>query len=213
MAFRRRYVSKKKKRATKKRFYKRRRVINPNLKRDIYYFKRYISNPETITGNAVHAPYLAGYSFNLGQLPNVGEFTALFDQYRITYIQVKFFLKIDPGAQTAATASYPRIFYCRDYDDDVLPPSLNVLREHNRTSVRVLHPNRAVTVGFKPAIADLIYSSPTSSAYSPQWKQWIDCNNSAVPHYGLKWAIDDFTNTNYRLSTEVRYWFQCRGMR
>lgn len=184
-----------------------------NLSRDIYYFKRYITNPETISGNAAHLPYLSGYSFNFGQLVNSGEYTALFDQYMITYIQVKWFLKIDPGAQAAAGATYPRLFVCRDYDDGDPPPTLNNLREHARTQVRVMNPNRPVTVGFKPAIASQIYNTPVAAGYGPKWKQWIDCNNPAVPHYGLKFAIDDLTNVNYRVTTEVQYWFRCRGTR
>ena len=188
-------------------------VSKANLFRDVYYFKRYITDPETIAGNAAHNPLIKSYSFNFGQLINSNEFVALFDQYMITYVQVKWFLKIDPGAQAAGAASYPRMYLVRDYDDDMLAPTLNNLREHARCQVVVMNPNRPVVCGVKPAIATQVYNTTLAAGYGPKWKTWIDCNNPAVPHYGIKWAIDDLTNTNYRVTTEVKFWFRCRGAR
>lgn len=189
------------------------RLSRANLKNDIHYFKRYITNPETISGNVAWNPYIAAYSFTFGQLVNVGEYTALFDQYQITTIVVKWYLRIDPSAQTAATASFPKMYYFRDYDDAAPPPTLNNFREHARCQVRVMNPNRPITVRLKPAILQQLYQTAVAAGYGPKWNTWIDMNDNAVPHYGIKWAIDNLTNTNYRVDTEVRIWFKCRGVR
>lgn len=184
-----------------------------NLNKDVHYFKRMVSTPGSFSGNVAYAPLLQAWSFNFNQLANAGEFTALFDQYKITHIQCKFFLKIDPGAQSAAGASYPKLYWCADHDDDSAAPSLNAMREHSKTKVRVLHPNRPVVCNIKPAILAMTYKTATTTGYCPMWKKWVDCNDSTVPHYGLKWAIDDLTNTNYKVDTEVTYWFQTRAAR
>lgn len=168
----------------------------------------------TFVGNATTgAPLLKGASFNLNNIPNVGEFTALFDQYMITHVQLRFHLQVDPSAQASASAVYPKIYTATDFDDDGAPATLNAIREHARCKVRVLNPNRPVVVNIKPAINTLVYRGITTSSYSPQWRKWIDCAQTDVPHFGLKWAVDNFTNTNYTLQVEGKMWFACKDVR
>lgn len=184
-----------------------------NVRNQIYYFKRYANNPGSWTGNIAYNPLCQGNSFSLGQVVNPSDFTTLFDQYCITCIVVRFFLKIDPSAQTASTASYPRLYYVRDYDDATAPASLNEMREHAHVKVKVLNPNRGVTIKFRPSTLNLVYRTAVASSYSPHWKQWVDMANTDIPHYGLKWVVDDLTNTNYKLETETLLYFKCRGVR
>lgn len=171
------------------------------------------TNVGTIAGNALYQPYLAATGFTLGSLPQVSDFGTLYDQYKVTHLQYRFHLRIDPGAQPAATAFYPRLFYCPDYDDTTAPASLDELRERGQVKQRVLLPNKDIIVNIKPAVLNLVYRTAIASSYSPKWKQWIDMNNTDVPHYGLKWAIDLFNNTDYRLDVEVKAWFQCKNTR
>lgn len=188
-------------------------AVSTNLRNQVYYFRRMGTNPGSFSGNAIHIPLTQGWSWNLGQIVNAGEFSSLFDHYSITCIVVKFYLKIDPSAQTPGTASYPRLYYCRDYDDATAPASLNELREHQHTQVRVLFPNRPISIKLRPAVLDQVYRGVGTVSYTPVWKQWIDMAQTDVPHYGLKWAIDDFTNTNYRVDTETTFYFKCKGVR
>lgn len=191
----------------------RNKVVSTNLRNQVYYFRRMNANPGAYTGNVLHTPLLQGWSWNLGQLANVSEFSNLFDHYCITCIVVKFYLKIDPSSQTAATASYPKLYYCRDYDDSTAPGTLNELREHQHTQVRVMNPNRPVTIKLRPSTLAQTYRGVGTVSYTPQWKQWIDMAQTDVPHYGLKWGIDDLTNTNYRVDTETFIYFKCKGVR
>lgn len=191
---------------------RRRFRYNMNLRRDIYSFKRSISNPGTFQGNAV-SPLLIGQSNTFAQIANSAEFTTLFDQYQITYIQMKFFLRIDPSAQPAATAAYPKLHIVRDYDDASTPANINELREHPRVMQRVLTPTRAVTFGWKPAVATNLFLTPITNGTEPRWKVWVDMANTGLPHYGIKFAIDNFTNTSYFVDTEMKYWFKVRGVR
>lgn len=183
-----------------------------NLKNQVYFFKRG-TNIFTLSGNIIHAPYIAAWSYSLAQVRGIGDFTALFDQYKITHVQVRFFLRIDPGAQTAATANVPRLYYFTDHDDDTAPSSLDNFREHQRLKIVPLNLYKPVVVNFKPSILTQAFRTTTTVGYCPKWRQWLDMAQTDVPHYGLKWALDDFTNTNYRLDVESTIWFQGRAPR
>lgn len=204
--------SMKKRNSRKKKLVIRKPSASLNIQRQIYHFRRFAFGP-TITGNAIHLPYLNGISFRIDQVINPNEFANLFDNYRINAVSVRFFLRIDPGAQTAATANYPRLYYVRDYDDSVIPSTLNEIREHGMSRVKVLRPDRPVSIYLKPAIADTIFRTGALTSTVPKWKQWVDMAHQNVEHYGLKYGIDDLTNTNYRVDLEVVYYFSCKGLR
>lgn len=190
------------------------RAITPrtNISKDLYAFKRRFFSG-TIVGNAAFAPYLEGKDLSFGQLPGFNEFGALFDRYMITYAKVYYHLRIDPSAQAAASATFPKLYYIRDYDDASTPTSLNQLREHAKCTYRVMNPNRPVVFGFKPSSLALTYRNAVASTYSPRWNQWIDMATTDVPHYGWKIGIDQLTNTNYSVDVEVVLWFKCKDTR
>lgn len=180
-------------------------------RRDVHYFKRYSQQLNTISGNILHAPLTGGYAFRLSSVSQVGELTSLFDQFQMTYVKVYFHLKIDPSAQVNSQASFPRLFFCRDYDDSSSSFTLDDIRARSKTQIRVMNPNKPVVIGLCPAVLGQAYRGATTTSYIPLWKQWIDCDQSDTPHYGLKWAIDDLTNTNYQVNVEVKYWLKCRN--
>lgn len=180
-------------------------------RRDVHYFKRYSQQLNTISGNILNAPLTGGYAFRLSSVSQVNELTSLFDQFQMSYVKVYFHLKIDPSAQVNAQASFPRLFYCRDYDDSSSSFSLDDIRARSKTQIRVMNPNKPVVIGLRPAVLGQAYRGPTTTSYMPLWKQWIDCDQADTPHYGLKWAIDDLTNTNYQVNVEVKYWLKCRN--
>lgn len=186
-----------------------------NVKKSLYFFTRRWSSPQ-IAGGPTLNPLLVGTSFKLSDLPGVSDFENLFDRYMITYCKMFVYLKIDPSAQTSATATFPKIYMVRDYDDTAITPgNLNTLREHSNCIVRVLNPNRPVSIGVRPAILALNFLTATTTTKTPSWNRWIDINDTGkdVPHYGLKWAVDDLTNTNYKLDVEYQYWFRCKDVR
>lgn len=164
----------------------------------------------TIVGSAAYNPYTGAIVPTFNLLPTPADFTTLFDRYMITYVKVKFHLKVDPGAQAAASAVYPKLWYCRDYTDGTTPANLNELRERSGTQYRVMSPNKPVVVGFKPAVLSETYRGPVSTGYGSKWFQWIDSSYTDVPHYGLKYCIDPLINTNYSVDVEVKMWFKCK---
>lgn len=180
----------------------------------VHHFRRMFANTGTIVGNAVYNPYLDIFGpVTLSQVQGASDFTNLFDQYRLNFCVVKFYLKISPDAQTAANASFPKLYWHRDYDDSNVPLSIAEMRENGRTKVAVMHPNRPVTIKFKPNCLGVLYQSAIANQYTPKFKQWLDMSNAQTPHYGFKYAIDDLTNTNYRVTQEIYLYFSCKNTR
>lgn len=179
---------------------------------DVHTFKRW-TDGGVITGNAVNNPYLASFSFTLGALPNVSEFTNLFDQYMITKVVTKMWLKIDPSAQAAASAAFPKLYVARDFDTSTAPASLNDLRQYARCKVIGFNPNRPITLVSKPNTLALSYTSAIANNYTPKWNTWLDVGDPNTIHYGWLYAIDDLTNTNYRVTIDHTYYFKCKNTR
>lgn len=178
----------------------------------VHSFKR-MASPTQLVGNIAYNPYLGTEGAAFNNLVGSGDFTTLFDQYRITYVILRFYLKIDPSAQAAASASYPKIYYMRDLDDATTPVNLNEIRESQSARVKVLWPNRPVTIRVKVNTLQMLYSSAVVTQYKPVWNQWLDMSTTASTHFGIKYGIDDLTNTNYKVDIERTYYFQCRNSR
>lgn len=185
---------------------------NPNLKRQVYSFNRslgYLSQAQTI---AVAGIWTTGWNFSLSQVPNASEFAALFDHYRLTYVKLYIQLQVDPSAGASATASFPVLYYARDYDDSGAPTNLDDLYQHGNLKRKVLAPNKLVTIGLKPATNELVYNGAVSS-YAPKWRQWIDMANTNVPYYGLKIGVENWQLPSAGILVRAKYWFQCKNTR
>lgn len=166
------------------------------------------------SGNAVNNPLLFWRGSVFDDIVNFAEFTVLYDQYRINYVVDRFWLKIDPSAQTAATASFPKLYWSRDLDDSGVAANLNELRERGNCRIKVMNPNRPVVIKWKPNVLNSVYrTGVTDSSATPLWGQWIDMSATNLIHYGYKAAIDDLTNVNYRVDIERTVYFSCKNTR
>lgn len=181
------------------------------IRRDIHYFRRF-------NRSNVFAPLLGGasiftaFEYNLGYLPNVSEFSNLFDFYRINAVVHKFTLVTSPEAQASNAAAYPRLYYVRDYDDAVAPSGVDDIVQHSKVRSVVMRPGIPISVKLRPAVNKLVFGGVTSG-YTPAWKSWIDMSRTDISHFGLKLAITNFNNTNYNITQEVIFYFSCKDTR
>lgn len=205
----RRVMKRVKRRRTRgRRSFGRRRKLNNST---VYSFKRrWIGNP--ILPIAGGSSANGATTFSLSNVRNASEFGNLFDQYMITHATITFTLIVDTGAQIAANATIPTLYWCNDFDDSTPPPDANELRERQGCKIRYLRPGVPVTCRVKPACLDQVYRSTVATAYSPQWRQWVDCSTMDVPHYGIKWFIDNMFTTAL-VKAEQCLWFKCKGLR
>lgn len=190
---------------------------NQNIRRDTFKFKR--SCTLGSFASAVGGEVFGASTFNLAHLPNYTEFTSLFDRYRITHIQVQFFLKYSPDSGAAdpagnqQNATHPILYLVKDYDDSTVPGGINALREHAKVQMRIMDPNKVIKFNIKPSTLSETYRSAVATTYSPQWKNWIDMAHPDTPYYGLKFGAENFFGQNQTIQMRATYWFECKDTR
>lgn len=132
----------------------------------------------------------------------------------ITHVKMRIRLQNDPSTQSAGYSNYPQLFYVKDYDDNVALSSMDQIREHGKMKSCILKPYKDSVINLKPSIlANYLESSSGGVMVAPKWKQWCDLASVAVPHYGIKYAIDNLFNSNYTVLVRCTYYFRCKDTR
>lgn len=171
--------------------------------------------------------------FQLDQLVNHTEFTALFDQYKITKVVMYFKLHTNPymiyatqytpGTLAAAPVTFPTLWLHNDKDDSTAM-ARSEFQERQKTFRRVLEPNKIIKWTCRPTILAQLYRTAATTGYAPKYGQFIDCAQPNVPHYCTKWGIDydgyTLPNTaagpygqDLQVGVEMRYFFTMRDVR
>lgn len=174
---------------------------------NVYHFKRTVKLTN-IPSNT--AGVLSGFSFAFNQLPNVAEFTNLFDCYRINKIVFKL---VPTASDDPIGGSYiiPQTHTVLDYNDAAAPASLAALYEYQNW--RMKRGTYIHTRAFVPATLDATTTSGAIAGTNPKYKQWLNCANADVPHFGLKLGIDpSTTNGDINWDPYVTYYFSCKAV-
>lgn len=152
--------------------------------------------------------------FTLGDIINSGDFTQLFDQYRIRKVQLIFRISSGastgaPGVGAASTAispiTNPTLYWHIDHDD-ANPVAPVDIRERMGVRSRQLIPGRAITITLnRPRVdvatfnsAGTVVSNGVGSGYG-----WFDTATTNVPNFGIKFMIQ---NMDLRPSASVPLW-------
>lgn len=166
-------------------------------------------------GSAGTSPY--SRTFSLDKVANHSEFTALYDQYKITGI--KIYMDYSPdvamvGGAANSMAYFPKLWIKRDYDD-AATPTLTQMTESNMTKcIRFNSVRTTYSMFIKPATLATMYRTSLTSAYGSQWNKWIDCNNADVPHYGIKFIAQGLQSTNLgAITLRFKYYLTFKNVR
>ena len=169
------------------------RVQRRVLDRKVFTFTRKFKQ-DIVVQNATSVVNSA-MQWKLVDLPNYTEFSALFDMYRINYVDVMFIYDHNSGevataAGTAANANMglPNIYLARDYDDADALSTIDDYLQYEGVVIKRL--GNTFTMRVYPHIAVAAYGSGAFSSYKNEKKAWIDCSSQGVAHYGLKMGID-----------------------
>jgi len=190
----------------------------------VHSYKRW-ANKQAYNFSNPNTELNVAHNFQLALLPNNTEFSNLYDRYMITMVVVKIRLINNMDSQTMPNLAtggnpdniYPRVWYCPDFDDNNTETVLE-LKERSGVKMRVLKPDRDLTIKIKPAVNIQTYRTAVSTGYAPAWKQWIDIAQPDVPHYGVKWAMEiggfvPIASYPYSVVVETLYYFKCKDVR
>jgi len=174
------------------------------------HLKRIIRTGTLNTATSAVQAYVK--EFTLAQMPNVGEYSVLFELYRLNKVSIKFIpsqtIQEAPGLPAISAPNIGSIISVIDYTDVSVPGTQDQLLQYS-TAKRHRH-GRAFTRTFRPAVANEIYQSSAFTGYSPKWKQWISTDYLNIPHYGFKLWMDA-TPVSFSYEIWTTYYFSLKG--
>lgn len=201
----------------KRRFYGRRKRVVP--KTGHFKIMRWSAADATnnchflIQGNDTVPSGTGSAVFTLANTTAYSELVNLFDNYRITRVMYRWVVTRNPdwNTTTGNRGWSVRINWGHDFNDST-PISQSQI--YQRAGMREVYLNNAKLTSrwysLKPASLVQMYESSTATAYQPKWRQWMDTNDSAAPHYGIKFAYDNlFAGPNLRM--EAKIYIECKG--
>lgn len=206
------------KRYTKKKYVTTRKVYKTRMirrKANVNHLKcqRFVYKL-TLAGNDTLPTGSGAITFNLSDLPNSGEFTSLFDQYKITGIKYRWVLKRNPDHANTATYKglYPRVAWVHDHDSAQTSATLTELQQYNRMSEIYFGDSRMNSRWnyLKPAVANSVYNG-VYNGYSALWRRWLDCGYPATPFYGIRYYYDGLY-AGVTVELECKYFLQFKTM-
>lgn len=154
--------------------------------------------------------------FMLSHVSNVSEITNLFDNYRIRGVKVT----VTPGfnsAEVVTTMNIPTMHYAIDTDDAAVPSTRIAVQENSTCRSRRL--DSPFSIYIKPRAQNVIAAAAGSVAGGMlPAGQWIDTASQSIPHYGLKFWIDEFPTAATAgankaiIKFTVTYYLECKNV-
>jgi len=133
------------------------------------------------------------FVFKLSDITQSLEFTRLFDSYRINNITIQCMPLTNVSIQVPGNPAY-KLLWAVDLDDDnvpTLPTMMNRSNLHVRTVSAGGGNPQQFFMKCRPRYLTEIYKSAIATGYGQgARKQWLDCADADIPHYGIKLLFD-----------------------
>lgn len=129
-------------------------------------------------------------SVQLNQLSQVSTFSALFDKYKIEYIECTFRPRAPFNSmENAATALpvIPMIYTVIDPDDALAPTTLAQLQEYQSCESQPSS-NPEFTRRFRPHILEGAWDGTNVVPAKSSPAGWVDIAYTTIRHYGMKYG-------------------------
>lgn len=208
----RKFKSGRKRKTWRRKTYRKSKRLSPYRQFAVHSFKRTVA----YTISLVDSDVFTGYMFRLNDLPNYTEFVALYDQFKITGVKLKFiYTKNSADSQASNTQFLPNMAYITDVNDATGPLSLTEMEQYGSFKIKRL--DQPVSVFIRPKVAVDVYQS-TWTGYATTDKQpWVATASSATEWYGFKNAMlggmhgGTGTNTLGKLLLFETFYIKCRS--
>lgn len=190
--------------------YGRRRIPQP-----IQYFKRtqYLSE-NTLSSNT--ADVFFNHFFTLSQVPDSTDFTNLYDQYCIKAVKITLIPRGNvadisvPGSYNGQSVG---VFSVIDYDDTNLLTSIQKACEYPNMKMTRSHQQHSRY--FKPRFnLNGVTNQGTGTVDTTMnTRGWLDCNRINVPHFGIKFALQQTPNVPQVYDVKIDYYLAFKNVR
>jgi len=148
-----------------------------------------LGTPTAVPGglaNVFDIPF--SMTFQLDQLAGFGEFTSLFDQYKINAVKVL----VRSYANTDGTLGFPMPWIeCWNDHDSNIPPTVAASREIMGVKHKYFNATKnVVSLYVKPKPKLNVQLQP---GILPTRTQWLDCAIPTIQHFSIKGIIHNYT--------------------
>lgn len=144
----------------------------------VYSFSRTYLAGQIVASTTVDT--LGALNFQLSSFVNSSEFTALFDQYRLSYIEVDF-IYVNPASVLAP------FYTVIDYDDSTTPAAVTDLLQY--PTLMHTAPGQEHQRRLSPRFDYAAYSGVFTSFAVSNAGDWVDVASPSVQYYGVKYAL------------------------
>lgn len=160
---------------------------NPNVVRSARWIA---SNAYPSTSAESPTPF----NFKLSDLPGYTEMTNMFDQYRITRVDILYEPASRCGSSAVTGSSGAPVMWTQVDYDSTSSVTIAQLRERENTMVHSAFDRWEHS--FIPKVAASVYSNSVASGYSvAQGSPWISTATPSVEYYGFKFSFPQVTST------------------
>lgn len=184
--------------AGRKRYGKRRMI---RRRPSVYYFKQtyYKTSALQLTDTS---PTLSTFSFTASTLGNMPAFQAIYDQYSIRKVVIKFIPKFNMMASTVSSSvNFTTVI---DYDDPNPLPNAGAAWQYQ--TCKMTRGTQVHTRTLVPC-ANSIFDAAGSAGLSPKKAPWLDISNLNVLHYGVKLGCEQLPSGAAPLDYDVQIQF------
>lgn len=187
-----------------------RRVRRGGIRQPAHYFKRSVYIPGWFTANNL-GDQTTVLTSTLADVPQFGEFTALYDQYCLKGIKLEIIPRFNVSSITNDGAP-SELMTVLDYDGSY-PSTLAGFMQYQNLKV-----SRGTAIHkrfWKPAVLQATYDSVTSTGYGVKKNVWIDSADTTVKHYGLAVIAPQLGGTIESCKYDLRatYYIACKNVR
>jgi len=201
--------------APRRKLIRRKRLARPmrslrprgGIMQPVQYFKRSVYLPGWSSTGTTDVP--GAFIFRLNDVPNVAEFTGLYDQYKINLVKWTLIPRGNSSDVTTQGNSMG-VFTALDYDSNVAPTALNdLLQYQNMRMTRSTQQHKRV---FRPVARDALIGS-AGAIVGGIYKGWIDCNVDNVPHYAIKYWFQALPSGTQQYDLKIDYYLAFKNVR
>lgn len=185
-------------RPLKKRPMRPRKMMRKKVANQVHRFIRWGESGGTYSATglslitAAATPQNLSYSFNLRDVVNAVDFTALYDMYRIN--KVTIFLERfwnSTGDAVAAQPNNRKIRVVHDYNDNNLLTTEDQYLEYANCKSYNVVGNGTAKIVLYPKLAQVIENVGGTQGFNavPSNKVWLNTTDDQIPHFGIKMFI------------------------
>ena len=175
----------------------------------IYRFTR-TQDFGTVTTSTIATTQLA-IKYQISQVPSVGDFTNLFDQYRIVKVQTTLYPSATESEAAGSTVLNGYGIKAIDYDDGTSTNFGDLLQFGNCQHFKLTEP---IITTIVPRLASPTFGSSVFSSFSMTPKNvWVDMASTTAEYYGLKIAFPIVPINTVTYSIVTKFWLEFRHAR